>query len=82
MSLRLLTKRQLKLSFVSLVLYRVPLDVVEICVFPNGHRYPVCPRCKTTLEWEYMTFCDRCGQRLGWEHYDSAEVVYISPSCQ
>lgn len=78
MPLNLLTKRPLKLLYVSLILYRIPMNVAEVCVFCNGDSYPICPRCNTTIEWEYMRFCDRCGQRLGWDNYDFAKVVYDS----
>ena len=37
--------------------------------------YPVCPRCKLTLDREYQRFCDRCGQRLDWSRYDNAVVI-------
>lgn len=37
--------------------------------------YPVCPRCKLTLDREYQRFCDRCGQRLDWSRYDKAVVI-------
>ena len=37
--------------------------------------YPVCPRCKFTLDREYQRFCDRCGQRLDWSRYDKAVVI-------
>ena len=29
--------------------------------------YPVCPRCGSTMEREYQSYCDRCGQRLSWD---------------
>ncbi|MDO4362396.1 MAG: hypothetical protein Q4C32_07600 [Eubacteriales bacterium] len=34
--------------------------------------YAVCPRCDTSLERDYVSFCDRCGQHLEWSSYDSA----------
>ena len=37
---------------------------------------PVCPRCKTTMEREYMAYCDRCGQCLDWRGLKKAQVVY------
>lgn len=38
--------------------------------------YYVCPACKTTIEREFMCYCDRCGQKLGWKKYKKAKIVY------
>ena len=76
MSLKILSKKQLDLFCAEAVSYRLSMSVTNVLVLSNGDSYPVCPRCNTTMEWEYMCFCDRCGQRLGWEHYDSAKVVH------
>jgi len=59
--------------------YRVPMAVTELKVFPDCHGQPayyVCPRCKITMEREYMNFCDRCGQRLDWRDSGHAKIVY------
>ena len=55
--------------------FRSPLAVKEVFVFPSGSSYPICPRCKITLEREYQKLCDRCGQKLDWSLYDSAAQV-------
>ena len=58
--------------------YRVPMSVQAIRVFPNlssPTSYPVCPRCKCTMEWEYQSYCDRCGQCLSWNDYHKAEII-------
>lgn len=52
---------------VTAVLYRIPLPVTEVLALHHGDSYPLCPRCRTSMEREYMHYCDRCGQRLGWE---------------
>lgn len=57
--------------------YRTPKIVTEIHVFKDNYFFPVCPRCKITIEREYQTFCDRCGQHLDWSDYDNAEIKYI-----
>lgn len=49
--------------------YRLPMLVTEIFIYCDRYEYPVCPRCKTTLEREYQFFCDRCGQALDWKKY-------------
>lgn len=65
-----LTPRLLK----ELLSYRQPLGVREILVYRSGQAYPVCPRCRSSLDREYMRFCDRCGQRLNWAHLRTAAV--------
>lgn len=64
------------------LLYRRPMNVGEIHVFPHCHEtpaYPVCPRCGRTMEREYMAFCSRCGQKLNWQNYQYARIVYMEP---
>ena len=39
--------------------------------------YYVCPRCKITLEREFMAFCDRCGQKLDWRSYKKAKIILL-----
>lgn len=59
--------------------YRRPMRVREIMVFPAIRGTPglaVCPRCRTTMEREYMAYCDRCGQCLDWHGYKQAAVIY------
>lgn len=53
----------------------MPMLVTELMVFPDGAYY-VCPRCKITLEREFVKFCDRCGQCLDWKRYQNAHIVY------
>lgn len=65
------------------LLYRRPMTVAEIRVFPRCHNtpaYPVCPRCGRTMEWEYAAFCDRCGQMLDWSGYHHAKITYVEPN--
>lgn len=65
------------------LLYRRPMSVVEIHIFPHCHEtpaYPVCPRCGKTMECEYAAFCSRCGQKLDWQYYQYARIVYVEPN--
>jgi len=55
--------------------YRTPLQVCELLLCRDRCYYPICPRCKCSIEREYMSFCDRCGQRLGWDRYHNAKVI-------
>lgn len=75
--MRLKTKsvEQHKPRLISAHLYRIPLPVRETLVFPNGDSFPICPRCDSTIDREYMGFCDRCGQRLGWELLHFAKII-------
>lgn len=57
--------------------FRVPMEVTQIRLLQSDGAYPVCPRCKISLDREYQRFCDRCGQRLGWKSYKKAEVVFL-----
>lgn len=55
--------------------YRLPLAVNEIRLFHNGDVFPVCPRCRVTLNREYQSYCDRCGQHLDWGSFHRALVI-------
>lgn len=59
--------------------YRKGMLVNEVMVFETWFGktgYYVCPRCKITMDREFMSFCDRCGQKLNWENYRKAKIVY------
>ena len=56
--------------------YRQPMPVTQRILFSSGGRaYYICPRCKVTLEREFVSYCDRCGQHLNWSGYQTAAVV-------
>jgi len=57
--------------------FRQPMRVTEKHLFRDGTVYPVCPRCRVTLNREYQAYCDRCGQALDWKAYKKAAVVQI-----
>lgn len=62
--------------------YRIPLKVTQVMVFRRYDRtdyFPICPRCKRTLEREYQSYCDRCGQCLNWKGFSTAEEVENVP---
>lgn len=61
------------------VTYRIPLPVTEIMLFPNGDAFPICPRCRRTLDREYQNYCDRCGQFLDWKYFSRAKVIRWKP---
>ena len=60
--------------------YRQPLPVTQIrCFrFASGLTgFPVCPRCKCTMEREYQIYCDRCGQTLDWRNLGRAVTITL-----
>lgn len=65
----------------SAFLFRIPKSVTQTRVYSRGYCYPVCPSCRSSLDREYMAFCDRCGQRLAWEEYadENEESGDITP---
>ena len=65
----------MKLPDIPAVEFRNPLQVTRKIIFSNGYEFPICPRCKITIEREYMSFCDRCGQRLNWKGYSKAVII-------
>lgn len=66
---------QHKPARLSSVRYRLLLQVTQVLILGFGDSYPICPRCDTTIDREYMNFCDRCGQRLSWEDFENAGTV-------
>lgn len=54
--------------------FRVPMPVTEVHLLGN-FPFPVCPKCKCTLEREYTAYCDRCGQRLDWNNFHNATTI-------
>ena len=59
--------------------YRIAMPVTSILKLPlcgDGFTtFPICPRCNSTMEWEYQAFCDRCGQKLDWADFRHAKVI-------
>lgn len=76
MPMKTAPKKQRKPFFLSVILYRIPMPVTEALLFSRGDSYPICPRCNSTIDREYMNFCDSCGQRLFWEQFRFAEVIH------
>jgi hypothetical protein len=58
--------------------YRIPMQVKELRYYPSYpdlYTYPLCPRCGTPLDREYIMFCNHCGQALGWDMISNAIIV-------
>lgn len=65
-----------------LLSYRTPMRIRELLIFGHGSKqtgYFRCPRCGSTVEREYMSFCDRCGQSLNWRGCWKVPRTYITP---
>ncbi len=61
--------------------YRVPICVSAVRAYRDSifgtTFFPVCPRCRVSLEREYQRYCDRCGQALNWSRYSYAKPVPV-----
>lgn len=63
-----------------LLSYRTPMKMQELLIYscgPNRTSYFRCPRCATTLDREYMSFCNHCGQSLDWNGCEQATKIYV-----
>lgn len=60
---------------VEAVTYRVEMPVTKVIQTRSSGCFPVCPRCKRSMEREFMAYCDRCGQRLGWDVLKWTDVI-------
>lgn len=54
--------------------FRTPMQVTDVVVNRYNDSYPQCPRCSSTLEREYMSYCNICGQCLSWKGFNRARV--------
>lgn len=62
--------------FAYAVSYRIAIPVTKVVKYPSrGCCYPLCPRCKMSMEREYANYCDRCGQKLSWDRIDDAIIL-------
>lgn len=59
------------------VRYRVPMIVRQVYRDNEGFFNSLCPNCRRTIPWEYMSFCSACGQRLSWIFLDEAEELSL-----
>ena len=50
--------------FMKAVSYRIPMPVTKMIAYADNTAYPLCPRCDSAIEREYVYFCDQCGQKL------------------
>ena len=61
------------------VAYRTPMRVKAVRAFYTLYggltTYPVCPRCRKTMEREYQAYCENCGQALGWKDFHKGVIL-------
>ena len=54
------------------------MTVREVVYFPrSSSSFSRCPRCRLTMDREYMSFCDRCGQKLDWTDFETSATVIL-----
>ena len=66
------------IDFDEILAFRSPMRVSTIRAFRFSSGltiFPICPRCQTTMEREYQSYCDRCGQALDWRGFTKAMVI-------
>lgn len=55
--------------------YRIPMQIRLYMKHWFGDAYPICPRCDSSLDRDFIAYCYRCGQKLGWDRIN--EVCFI-----
>lgn len=56
--------------------YRTKLPIKELTLYENENSiYALCPRCKATMEKDYLSFCSSCGQKLSWTNWEKAPII-------
>ena len=74
------TKSALAHTILDLLLsptYRLPRTVNAIRIYRDRNCFPICPRCKMVIKYEYQSYCGNCGQSLDWSKLDDAEEEFI-----
>lgn len=47
-----------------------PREVNCIIVYEYDYsEYPLCPRCRNPIEYEFANYCSYCGQKLAWSNF-------------
>ena len=58
--------------------FREKMVVNEIILYRDGTADSICPRCKTPIDREFISFCDSCGQRLEWKGFSFKKAtIYL-----
>lgn len=57
--------------------FRIPKSVTKVRIYKDRNAFAVCPRCDSSMEYEYQLYCGCCGQHLVWSKFDEAEEEFI-----
>lgn len=57
--------------------YQLPRTVNAIRIYRDRNCFPICPRCKMVIKYEYQSYCGNCGQYLDWPRLEDAEEIFI-----
>lgn len=66
------------IDFDKILAFRSPMRVSAVRAYKLSSQltiFPICPRCQTTMEREYQSYCDRCGQALDWRGFAKATII-------
>ena len=64
----------LKKTTIAATSYRLPMLVAHLYRYRDTSYY-ICPRCNTTMEREFIHYCDRCGQCLRWKYHRKVVAI-------
>lgn len=57
--------------------YQSSRTVSAIRIYRDRNCFPICPRCKMVIKYEYQSYCGNCGQYLDWSKLEDAEEIFI-----
>ena len=73
-------KRSLVHTILDLLLsptYQSSRTVSAIRIYRVRNCFPIFPRCKMVIKYEYQSYCGNCGQYLDWSKLEDAEEIFI-----
>ena len=57
--------------------YQSSRTVSAIRIYRDRNCFPICPRCKMVIKYEYQSYCGNFGQCLDWSKLEDAEEIFI-----
>ena len=57
--------------------YRMHMHVTKVRIYKDRNMFAVCPRCNSSVEFEYQRYCSSYGQHLEWTKLEEAEETLI-----
>ena len=55
--------------------YRSPMQVKLYMRTWCRDYYPICPRCSSSMDRDFVSYCNQCGQKMAWDQLN--EVCFI-----